>query len=50
MRGEKPDNPPFSLVMTGFYTFKPAIFHACHLIQPSEPGEYELPDAIDLLI
>ncbi|RYJ13710.1 sugar nucleotidyltransferase [Halogeometricum borinquense] len=47
---EKPDDPPSNLVMTGFYTFSPAIFHACHLVQPSERGEYELPDAIDLLI
>jgi len=36
--------------MTGFYTFTPAIFHACHLAQPSDRGEYELSDAIDLLI
>jgi glucose-1-phosphate thymidylyltransferase len=47
---EKPDDPPSNLVMTGFYTFTPAIFHACHLVQPSARGEYELPDAIDLLI
>jgi glucose-1-phosphate thymidylyltransferase len=47
---EKPDEPPSNLVMTGFYTFTPAIFHACHLIQPSDRGEYELSDAIDLLI
>ena len=47
---EKPETPPSNLVMTGFYTFTPAIFHACHLVQPSERGEYELPDAIDLLI
>jgi len=47
---EKPDDPPSNLVMTGFYTFTPEIFHACHLVQPSERGEYELPDAIDLLI
>ena len=46
----KPDDPPSNLVMTGFYTFTPAIFHACHLVQPSDRGEYELPDAIDLLI
>ena len=36
--------------MTDLYTFTPAIFHACHLVQPSDRGEYELPDAIDLLI
>lgn len=47
---EKPDNPPSRLVMTGFYTFSPAIFHACHLVQPSDRGEYELSDAIQLLI
>ncbi|WP_226042362.1 UTP--glucose-1-phosphate uridylyltransferase AglF [Natrinema sp. DC36] len=47
---EKPDNPPSNLVMTGFYTFTPAIFHACHLVQPSNRGEYEISEAIDLLI
>ncbi len=47
---EKPDEPPTNLVMTGFYTFTPAIFHACHLVQPSNRGEYELSEAIDLLI
>ena len=47
---EKPDDPPSNLVMTGFYTFSPAIFHACHLVQPSARDEYELSEAIDLLI
>ncbi|SEO22643.1 glucose-1-phosphate thymidylyltransferase [Halogranum amylolyticum] len=47
---EKPADPPSNLVMTGFYTFSPAIFHACHLVQQSDRGEYELPDAIDLLL
>jgi len=47
---EKPEDPPSNLVMTGFYTFTPAIFHACHLVQPSDRGEYELSDAIDLLL
>ena len=47
---EKPDDPPTNLVLTGFYTFTPAIFHACHLVQPSDRGEYELSDAVDLLI
>lgn len=47
---EKPDDPPSNLVMTGFYTFTPAIFHACHLTQPSNRGEYEISEAIDLLI
>ncbi|MCU4974964.1 sugar nucleotidyltransferase [Halobacteria archaeon AArc-m2/3/4] len=47
---EKPDDPPSNLVMTGFYTFTPAIFHACRLVQPSNRGEYEISEAIDLLI
>ena len=47
---EKPEDPPSNLVMTGFYTFTPAIFHACKLVQPSNRGEYELSEAIDLLI
>jgi glucose-1-phosphate thymidylyltransferase len=47
---ENPEDPPSNLVMTGFYTFTPAIFHACHLVQPSDRGEYELSDAIDLLL
>jgi glucose-1-phosphate thymidylyltransferase len=47
---EKPDDPPTNLVLTGFYTFTPAIFHACHLVQPSGRGEYEISDAIDLLL
>ncbi len=36
--------------MTGFYTFTPAIFHACHLVQPSDRSEYELSNAIDVLL
>ncbi len=47
---EKPDEPPSNLVMTGFYTFTPAIFHAAHLTQPSDRGEYEISEAIDLLL
>jgi glucose-1-phosphate thymidylyltransferase len=47
---EKPDDPPSRLVMTGFYSFSPAIFDACRLVQPSDRGEYELTDAIHLLI
>ncbi len=47
---EKPDDPNSNLVMTGFYTFSPAIFSACKLVQPSNRGEYEISEAIDLLI
>ena len=44
------DDALSNLVMTGFYTFSPAIFHACHLVQPSGRREYEVSDVIDLLI
>jgi glucose-1-phosphate thymidylyltransferase len=47
---EKPDDPPSTLVQTGFFVFSPTVFHACHLVQPSDRGEYELTDAIDLLL
>ena len=47
---EKPNSLPSNLVMTSFYTFTPAIFHACHLVKSSDRGEYELSDAIDLLL
>jgi dTDP-glucose pyrophosphorylase len=47
---EKPDDPPSTLVLTGVFAFSPEIFHACHLVQPSDRGEYELTDAIDLLL
>jgi len=47
---EKPEEPNSNLVMTGFYTFTPEIFHACQLVQPSNRGEYEISEAIDLLI
>ena len=47
---EKPEDPPSNLVMTGFYTFSPAIFPACKLVQPSNRGEYEISEAVDLLI
>lgn len=47
---EKPDDPPSTTVLTGLFAFGPDVFHACRLVQPSERGEYELTDAIDLLL
>ena len=47
---EKPDDPPSTLVSTGFYAFNPAIIEACRAIDPSARGEYELSDAIDRLV
>lgn len=47
---EKPDDPPSTLVPRGFYAFSPLIVPACRLVTPGETGEYELTDAIALLI
>lgn len=46
---EKPDDPPSLVALTGAFVFSPAIMDACRLITTSDRGEYELPDAIDLL-
>lgn len=47
---EKPVDPPSTRVSRGCYVFSPRVFHACHLVQPSDRGEYELSDAVDLLL
>ncbi len=47
---EKPEQPPSTLIPRGCYAFSPKIFHACHLVTPQRTGEYELTDAIDLLL
>jgi glucose-1-phosphate thymidylyltransferase len=47
---EKPDTAPSRKIPRGVYAFSPRIFHACHLVEPSGTGEYELADAIDLLL
>jgi dTDP-glucose pyrophosphorylase len=47
---EKPDDPPGTLVGSGAYAFSPAIFDACRAIEPSDRGEYELPDAVTWLV
>lgn len=47
---EKPAEPPSTLIPRGFYVFSPAIFHACRLVTPDHTGEYELADAVDLLL
>lgn len=35
-------------MMTGFYTFSPPIIHAAYHVQPSNRGEYEISEAINL--
>lgn len=47
---EKPEDPPSRYAPTAFYVLPPEIFPACRLVRPSDRGEYELADAIDLLI
>lgn len=37
-------------VAAGFYAFGPAVFDACRRVGPSEEGEYELTDAVNLLL
>ena len=47
---EKPERPPSTRVPAALYVLPTAIFPACRIVKPSSRGEYELPDAIDLLI
>jgi glucose-1-phosphate thymidylyltransferase len=47
---EKPADPPSTLVVRGFQVFEPTIEPACRLLRPSARGEYELADAVDLLV
>jgi glucose-1-phosphate thymidylyltransferase len=47
---EKPPDPKSTLVNAGCYVLPPRVFHALALVQPSTRGEYELTDAIDLLV
>ena len=47
---EKPDDPPSTLVTTGCYVLPPDVFRACALVQPSAEGEYQLSEAVGLLV
>ena len=47
---EKMQNPPSHLVNAGLYLFSPAIFDAIKKIARSPRGEYELTDAIQMLV
>lgn len=47
---EKMEKPPSHLANAGLYLFTPAIFDAIKKIVRSPRGEYELPDAIQMLI
>ncbi len=47
---EKPDNPPSNQITTGVYGLSTRFFDAYQAVDPSERGEYELPDVINQLL
>ncbi|MBS1704758.1 MAG: NTP transferase domain-containing protein [Armatimonadetes bacterium] len=47
---EKPANPESNLAMAGLYFFSSALWQVLPDLQPSARGEYEITDAIQLLI
>ena len=47
---EKPDDPPSNLVNTGIYAFEPEIFEYIDRTEKSPRGEYEITEAIELLM
>lgn len=47
---EKPKNPESNLAMAGMYFFGPQIWSVLPGLQPSARGEYEITDAIQMLI
>jgi len=47
---EKPQNPESNLAMAGMYIFGPAIWDVLPSLQPSARGEFEITDAIQVLV
>ena len=47
---EKPREPPSRYALVGLYFFTPAVFDYVKRLKPSWRGEYEITDALDLMI
>lgn len=47
---EKPTDHSSTLVTTGCYVLPEDVFEACQLVQPSAEGEYQLSEAVGLLL
>jgi glucose-1-phosphate thymidylyltransferase len=47
---EKPEDPPSRYAPAACYVLPQKAFVACELVRPSARGEYELADAVDLLL
>ena len=47
---EKPKNPPTNLAVTGIYLLTPIIFNIIERLKPSWRNEYEITDALQMLL
>ena len=47
---EKPKKPKSNLIITGCYCFKPTVFDIIKQLKPSGRGEYEITEALQILV
>ncbi len=47
---EKPEKPPCATIYPGFSVLDPKIFDFIRMTEPSARGEYEMPDAVNLML